>query len=124
MKYLCGFVTGFFTGALGISGPTMAIYTSLMCLRKDQARGFFISAVPASLVSFGLLSANGLVTQEVLTSAAWVAPAAVLGFLCACPLARRIRQTTFRAVLLLLLGIAAVSLFLKVLPYILQIISA
>jgi uncharacterized membrane protein YfcA len=45
MKYICGFFTGFFGGALGIPGPIMAIYASLMCMDKDTARGFFISAI-------------------------------------------------------------------------------
>ena len=121
MKYICGFITGFFNGALGISGPTMAIYTSLMCMRKDQARGFFTSAVPASIISFALVAANGLVTREVLTSAAWVAPAAVAGFVCAYPLARRIKQETFRIAMLILLALAALSLFLRVCPYLLQL---
>lgn len=41
MKYLCGFLAGIFGASLGINGPIMAIYTSLMCMEKNKARGFF-----------------------------------------------------------------------------------
>ena len=50
-------------------------------------------------------------------SVSWVAPAAVTGFLCAWPFAKRIKQSTFHNALLILLGVAAVSLFMRVLPY-------
>ena len=64
-----------------------------------------------------VLVGNGLVTDHVLHAVSWVAPAAVIGFLCAWPLAKRIRQETFHHALLILLGVAAVSLFFQLLPY-------
>ena len=39
MKYVCGFLAGFFGGAIGINGPIIAIYASLMCMEKNKARG-------------------------------------------------------------------------------------
>ena len=117
MKYVCGFVAGFFGGAIGINGPIMAIYASLMCMEKNRARGFFASATATSYINIAIVAANGLLTEQVLSSCSWVAPSAVIGFLCACPLAKRIRQETFHNALLILLGVAAVSLFMRVLPY-------
>ena len=117
MKYICGFFAGFFGGSIGINGPIMAMYASLMCLDKNKARGFFTSSTVASLVSLGIVISNGLITEDIVRSSSWVAPAAVLGFLCAWPLAKRIRQETFHNALLILLGVAAVSLFMRVLPY-------
>lgn len=117
MKYLCGFGAGFFSGSLGVNGPVMAIYTSLMCMEKNRARGFFTSAMMASFVSLLVIVSNGMVTEEVIHTVSWVAPAAVAGFLCAWPLARRIRQETFHHALLILLSVAAMSLFFQVLPY-------
>ena len=117
MKYICGFIAGFFGGSIGINGPIMAMYASLMCLDKNKARGFFTSSTVASLVSLGIVISNGLITEDIVRASSWVAPAAVLGFLCACPLAKRIRQETFHNALLILLGVAAVSLFMRVLPY-------
>lgn len=117
MKYVCGFGAGFFSGSLGVNGPVMAIYASLMCMEKNRARGFFTSATAASFVSLSVLVGNGLVTEHVLHAVSWVAPAAVTGFICAWPLAKRIRQETFHHALLILLGVAAVSLFFQLLPY-------
>ena len=117
MKYICGFIAGFFGGSIGINGPIMAMYASLMCLDKNKARGFFTSSTVASLVSLGIVVSNGLITEDIVRASSWVAPAAVLGFLCAWPLAKRIRQETFHNALLILLGVAAVSLFMRVLPY-------
>lgn len=117
MKYLCGFLAGFFGGAIGINGPIMAIYASLMCMEKNRARGFFASATVTSYISIGIVASNGLITEDVIYSASWVAPSAVVGFLCAWPLAKRIKQETFHTALLILLGVAAISLFMRVLPY-------
>ena len=117
MKYICGFGAGFFSGSLGVNGPVMAIYASLMCMEKNRARGFFTSAMISSFISMTVLVGNGLVTEHVLHAVSWVAPAAVIGFLCAWPLAKRIRQETFHHALLILLGVAAVSLFFQLLPY-------
>ncbi|HJD97136.1 sulfite exporter TauE/SafE family protein [Mailhella massiliensis] len=115
MKYVCGFLAGFFGGAIGINGPIIAIYASLMCMEKNKARGFFASATATSYISIGVVAGNGLLKEQVLSSCFWVAPSAAIGFLCACPLARRIRQETFHAALLILLGFAALSLFIRIL---------
>ena len=48
MKYVCGFIAGFFGGSIGINGPIMAMYASLMCLEKNKARGFFTSSTATS----------------------------------------------------------------------------
>ena len=86
-----------------------------MCMEKNKARGFFASATATSYISIGVVAGNGLLTEQVLSSCFWVAPSAAIGFLCACPLARRIRQETFHAALLILLGFAALSLFIRIL---------
>ena len=117
MKYVCGFGAGFFSGSLGVNGPIMAIYTSLMCMEKNRARGFFTSATGASCISLSVLVCNGLVTEEVFHAVSFVAPAAVAGFVCAWPLAKRIRQETFHHALLILLGVAAASMLFQLLPY-------
>ena len=117
MKYICGFGAGFFSGSLGVNGPIMAIYTSLMCMEKNRARGFFTSATGASCISLSVLVGNGLVTEEVFHAVSFVAPAAVAGFVCAWPLAKRIRQETFHHALLILLGVAAASMLFQLLPY-------
>lgn len=117
MKYVCGFFAGFFGGSIGINGPVMAMYASLICMEKNKARGFFTSSTPATIVSLIVIVSHGLLTEEVIQSASFVAPAAAAGFLCACPLARRIRQETFHSALLILLGVAAASLFMRVVPY-------
>jgi uncharacterized membrane protein YfcA len=117
MKYLCGFFAGFFIGSLGIGGPIMAIYASLMCMEKNTARGFFASIIPMSIINLSVAAWNDLITAEVLDAVIWVLPAAVTGFFCAWPLARRIRQELFHIALLILQGVASISLFLKALPY-------
>lgn len=68
-------------------------------------------------MSLSVLVGNGLVTEHVIHAVSWVAPAAVAGFVCVWPLARRIKQETFHHALLILLGVAAVSLFFQLLPY-------
>ncbi len=117
MKWGCGFFAGFFGGSIGINGPVMAMYASLICMEKNEARGFFTSSTPASIVSLGVIMIHGLITEDVIRSVSFIAPVAVAGFLCAWPLAKRIRQGTFHNALLILLGVAAVSLFMRVMPY-------
>ncbi len=117
MKYVCGFIAGFFGGSIGINGPMMAMYASLICMEKNRARGFFVSSTAASLISLGVVISNGMITEDVLRASSWVAPAAVLGFLCAWPLAKRIKQETFHNALLILLGVAVISLLMRVMPY-------
>ena len=46
-----------------------------------------------------------------------IVPTAFLGFALSCPVVKRIKQETFRKALLVLLGIAAASLFVKASPY-------
>ncbi len=120
MKYLCGFAAGFFGGSIGINGPVMAMYASLMCMDKDKARGFFSSSTPSGLISIVMVAAGGLIGKDVLTGTAWAAPAALAGVICARPFAKKIRQQTFHNALLILLGIAALSLFWRTLPYLRQ----
>ncbi len=117
LKYILGFAAGFFSGSLGVNGPIMAIYTSLMCLDKNRSRGFFTSAVPSGLINIGLVAYNGMITAEVLQAELYVIPAAVAGFLLARPLALRIGHRAFHIAILLLLGFAAASLFMRSLPY-------
>jgi len=117
MKYVCAFFTGFFGGSLGIPGPIMAIYASLLCMDKDKARGFFISAIPSQYLNVAMAAHNGLVTPLVLDTVVWVIPAALIGFGVSCPVVKRIKQETFRKALLVLLAIASVSLFVKSAPY-------
>jgi len=117
MKYLCAFFTGFFGGALGIPGPIMAIYASLVCMEKDKARGFFISAIPSQFLNVAIAANNGLVTTQVLETVVWVIPAAFIGFGLSFPIVKQIKQETFRKALLVLLTIAAGSLFVKSAPY-------
>ena len=117
LKYGCGFLAGFFGGSIGINGPIMARYASLTCMEKNTARGFFTSSTAASLISLAVIISHGLITEEVMRSASLVAPAAVAGFLCAWPLAKRIKQETFHHALLILLGVAVISLFMQMSPY-------
>lgn len=120
LKYLCGFVAGFFLGSIGVNGPILAIYASLMCMEKNAARGFFVLGFPTVFINLGMLAYNGMLTETVLRSSMWVAPAALAGFWAAWPLAKRIRQETFRKALLILLGIAAATLFVRSLPYLMD----
>ena len=117
MKYLCAFSTGFFGGSLGIPGPIMAIYASLLCMEKDKARGFFISAIPSQFLNVFMATQNGLVTPQVIDTIIWVIPTALLGFAASLPVVKHIKQETFRKGLLVLLAIASVSLFVKSAPY-------
>ena len=78
--------------------------------------GYWLYFIPTSYISIGVVAGSGLLTEHVLSSCSWVAPSAVIGFLCACPLAKRIKQETFHIALLILLGFAALSLFVRVIP--------
>ncbi|MCQ2445064.1 MAG: sulfite exporter TauE/SafE family protein [Mailhella sp.] len=124
LKYLCGFVAGFFLGSIGVNGPILAIYASLMCMEKNTARGFFVLGFPTVFISLGMIAYNGMITETVVRSSLWVAPAALLGFWAAWPLAKKIRQETFRRALLILLGIAAATLFIRSMPYLMNRLGA
>lgn len=116
MKYACGFLAGIFGGSVGLNGPIMAIYSSLMCMEKDRARGFFTTSTPATFFILLFAYRNGMVTTEAVHTSLWVAPAAIIGFLLALPLAKKIKQSTFHTAVLLLLAFSAVSLLFKAVP--------
>jgi uncharacterized membrane protein YfcA len=118
LRFVLGFVAGFFSGAIGVNGPIMAIYTSLMCLDENRSRGFFTSAVPSGFINIGLVAYNGMISAETLKAELYVVPAAIAGFLIAWPLAKRINRKTFHIAILLLLSFAAASLFVRSMPYI------
>ena len=118
LRLILGFAAGFFTGSIGINGPIMAIYASLMCMDENSARGFFTSAVPIGIVNIALVAAGGLVSMDTLAAEAIVLPATVAGFLCALPFAKKIRKTAFHAALLLLLCVTAMTLFYRSAPYV------
>ena len=118
MKYVLGLAAGFFSGAIGINGPIMAIYTSLMCMDENRARDFFTSAVPSGFINISLVAYNGMVTPEVLHMELYVLPAAIAGFLIARPISKRIDRKQFHVSMLLLLSFAAATLFIRTMPYI------
>jgi len=123
LRLLLGFAAGFFTGSIGINGPLMAIYASLMCMDENKSRGFFTSAVPIGVINIGLVAASGLVSMETLKAEIWVLPATAAGFLCALPLAKKIHRRGFHAAMLLLLGFTVITLLGRSGPYLKQLLA-
>ena len=110
-----GFAGGVLGGATGLSGALPTAWCGLRGWNKDEQRGVY---QPYNLTILGLALAaylfGGLLTQETLMLAAVALPGTVLGTWIGTRTYRRVGETGFRRVVLILLLISGLALVLPV----------
>jgi uncharacterized membrane protein YfcA len=112
--YLFGFLAGCLGGAISASGPPVIIYTSLQPWNKDQVKvtlqGFFVIS---GIVVIIFQTIGGLVTSIVLWYFLTALPLLLLGTWVGSFLYERIREETYRSVLLVLMGLLGLLMLFK-----------
>ncbi|MGZ3538667.1 MAG: sulfite exporter TauE/SafE family protein [Syntrophales bacterium] len=112
--YLFGFAAGCLGGAISASGPPVIIYTSLQPWNKDQIKvtlqGFFLIS---GIVVVIFQAMGGLVTGVVLWYFLAALPFLLLGTWVGSFLYERIREETYRSLLLVLMGFLGLLMLFK-----------
>jgi uncharacterized protein len=113
-----GLASGLLGGSTGMSGPPVVLFFSNQGVDKHVFRAnlnlYFILLACSTLPSQAIA---GLITREVLTYAAWFIAALLLGTLAGMRLARRVHETDFRRVTLVVViasGLSAIASALQV----------
>ncbi|MDO5537382.1 MAG: sulfite exporter TauE/SafE family protein [Desulfovibrionaceae bacterium] len=110
----CGAASGFFSGAVGLGGPPVAVCAYKCRWDKDMARGLFGSFFALSLVAAVVLDiGHGLITPDAWKHIFAAMPGMVLGTLAGLPLAARLPQELFRRLMLLVVFCGGLSLLFK-----------
>lgn len=115
---LCGFFSGFFSSTISFAGPPLAVYILYTGWKQQKALGALGSALiiitGTSCISHYLA---GLYTKEFLQYL-WIGvPAGILGMLVSFPFIPYITQKTFRKILLMVIGLAGIICFTRVMQY-------
>jgi uncharacterized protein len=112
--YLFGFAAGCLGGAISASGPPVIIYTSLQPWNKDQIKvtlqGFFLIS---GIVVVIFQAMGGLVTGMVLWYFLAALPLLLFGTWVGSFLYGRIREETYRRLLLVLMGLLGLLMLFK-----------
>ena len=112
--YLFGFAAGCLGGAISASGPPVIVYTSLQPWNKDQIKvtlqGFFVIS---GIVVVIFQAIGGLVTGRVLWYFLAALPILLLGTWAGSFLYGRMREETYRSILLVLMGLLGLLMLLK-----------
>ena len=101
-----GVLAGAICGTAAVPGPVFSMWCGMRGWSKGEQRGVYqplnFLVAGMSLVSF---AGFGLMSERVVTVAAWSAPAVIAGILIGTPLYNRMSDDTFRTVILILLAI-------------------
>jgi hypothetical protein len=112
--YLSGFAAGCLGGAIGAAGPPVIVYTSIQSWSKDQIKvtlqGFFVAS--GVLVVFSQ-AVGGLVTGTILWYFLASLPLLIAGTWIGSLFYGRLREETYRRVILILLAALGVFMILK-----------
>jgi uncharacterized protein len=112
--YLFGFAAGCLGGAFSASGPPVIIYTSLQPWNKDQIKvtlqGFFVVSGVIVVISQAI---GGLVTERVLWYFLAALPVLLIGTWAGSFLYGRIREETYRSILLGVMGLLGILMLSK-----------
>ncbi len=100
-----GFCSGVLNTSISFGNPPVGVYALYLGWTPLQTVGTTnIFSIFAYIFACVIQASAGLYTQEVLTWAAMGVPAAMLGIVCAMPVARRINASTFKRVLLVVIA--------------------
>jgi len=113
---LCGFAGGSIGGVTGQQGPPIAIYTENQIEDRGKLRStliaiFFIN----DILRCGVYTAQGLFTQELLTSALYFLPALIAAVICGSTFHLKINEVYFNRIVAGILICSAVFLVIPAL---------
>jgi len=112
--YVFGFAAGCLGGAISASGPPVIVYTSLQSWNKDQIKvtlqGFFVIS---GIVVVIFQALGGLVTGRVLWYFLAALPILLFGTWAGSLIYGRMREETYRNILLVLMGLLGLLMLLK-----------
>jgi len=112
--YFCGFIAGCLGGIIGASGPPVIVYTSLQPWSKEQIKvtlqGFFVTS---GIVVVIFQAIGGLVTERVLWYSLAALPLLLGGTWVGSLLYGRMKEETYRRILLILMGLLGLFMILK-----------
>ena len=98
-----GALSGLLNGSISLSGPPVILFFANQGAMKDNFRAnlvtYFLGLNIITLALFGVL---GLMTREVLLLAAWTLPPALAGVYLGARASKRVKETTFKKLALLL----------------------
>jgi len=107
---IAGFLSGFLNGSISMSGPPIVLFLANRGDRKELFRGnlstFAVGINAATLLSFAIA---GLVTTDVIRTVAELLPSVLLGTITGGVLTKRINETLFRRIVLLLVVITGLA---------------
>jgi uncharacterized protein len=112
--YIAGFLAGCLGGAISASGPPVIVYTSLQPWSKDQIKvtlqGFFVIS---GLVVITAQAFGGLMTEKVMIFFLASLPVLIFGTWVGSLLYGRIREDSYRKIMLILLSLLGLFMLLK-----------
>ncbi len=111
LQLAVGAVAGVMSGALSVSGPPVAVFFTAGSVHKDVFRAslamFFLAL---NLFTLGALTAEGLLTPQLLRFSAGLMPAMLAGSLVGLKLAGRVSEKTFRGFVMTMIILSGLSL--------------
>lgn len=111
LQLAVGFLAGVMSGALSVSGPPVAIFFTAGSVKKDVFRAslamFFLAL---NLFTLGALTAEGLLTPQLLRFAAQLIPAVLAGSFAGLKLAGRVSEKLFRTFVMAMIILSGLSL--------------
>lgn len=109
-----GIISGLLLSSTSMGGPVLAMYAVLRGWSKEVTLSMLSTMAAVAMVFLMVLQwQSGLYTPEMLRSAAWAAPCAVVGVLVSIPVIRRINPAIFRRLLLAMLAVSSIMLFVR-----------
>jgi len=106
-----GFLGGVMGGIAGLSGPAPTLWCALRGWKKDVQRAVYQSFnLAMHAATFAVYTASGLINGRSAWMLALVAPAMVIPSLLGARLYKRISETAFRRVVLVLVGMSGLAL--------------
>jgi uncharacterized membrane protein YfcA len=106
-----GFLGGVMGGVAGLSGPAPTLWCALRGWKKDIQRAVYQSFnIVMHAATLAVYTASGLVNGQSAWLIALVAPAMVIPSLLATRLQRKVSETAFRRLVLVLVGLSGLAL--------------
>ena len=102
-----GVASGLLNGSVSMSGPPVILFFENQGVMRDHFRAnlvcYFSVLNCLTLIAFGII---GLITLDVLVLAGWTLPLAVSGIYLGTKMSKKVDETTFRRIALILVSLA------------------
>ncbi len=113
-RFAVGTVSGILSGAVGIGGPPMAAYVVRQPWPAGKMKGFLVGYLfVVAMMKAAALTANGLITWEIVSVAAMLAPLACVSSWLGVIVSNRWPTARFRQIALCLLAVIAIGMVVR-----------